>query len=130
MGGNINQQLADIVNKRWSTKLTEAKQREKMDKYPRLSNCEKFVAPRVNQEISGNLDKTKHNDLRSSTTQKLLAKVGSILSMTTDKLLQMRHAETPERAEVDRIITMNTDALAPLGHTMCELSIDIVDIDC
>ncbi|CAB4023502.1 Hypothetical predicted protein [Paramuricea clavata] len=25
VGGNINQQLADIVNKRWSSKLTEAK---------------------------------------------------------------------------------------------------------
>lgn len=120
IGGSINQQLADIVNKRWSTKLIEAKQKEKMDKYPRPGNCEKFVVPRVNAEIWDKLDnKTKHNDLRATTTQKLLAKVGSILSITTDKLLQMRNTDSPE---VEQIITMNTDALALLGHTMCELS--------
>ena len=32
VGGTINQQLADIVNKRWSTKLPETKQKEKMEK--------------------------------------------------------------------------------------------------
>ena len=31
VGGNIDQQLADIVNKRRSTKLPKAKQKEKMD---------------------------------------------------------------------------------------------------
>ena len=43
VSGKINQQLADIINKKWSTKLPEAKQKEKMDKYPRPENCEKFV---------------------------------------------------------------------------------------
>ena len=120
VGGNINQQLADIVNKRWSTKLPEAKQKEKMDKYPRPENCEKFVVPRVNAEIWDKPDnKTKHNDLRASTTQKLLSKVGTILGITTDRLLQMRTTTLPE---VDQLITMNTYALALLGHTMCELS--------
>lgn len=33
VGGTINQQLADIVNKRWSTKLPETKQKEKMEEY-------------------------------------------------------------------------------------------------
>ena len=120
VGGNINQQLADIVNKRWSAKLPEAKQKEKMDKYPRPENCEKFVVPRVNAEIWNKLDnKTKHNDLRASTTQKLLSKVGTILGITTDRLLQMRTTALPE---VDQPITMNTDALALLDHTMCEMS--------
>ena len=115
VGGNINKQLADIVNKRWSSKLTEAKQKEKMDNYPRPGNCERFAVPRVNEEIWGKLDnKTKHNDLRATSTQKLLAKVGTILTITTDKLLQMHNADLPE---VDQIITMNTDALALLGHT-------------
>ena len=120
LGGNINQQLAGIVNKRWSTKLPDAKQKEKMDKYPRLENCEKFVVPRGNAEIWDKLcHKTKHNDLRASTTQKLLSKVGTILGITTDRLLQMRTTTLPE---VDQLITMNTDALALLGHTMYELS--------
>ena len=43
VSGKINQQLADIINKRWSTKLPEAKQKEKTDKHPRPGNCEKFV---------------------------------------------------------------------------------------
>ena len=122
VGGTINQQLADIVNKRWSTKLPERKQKEKMEKYSRPSNCEELIVPRVNAEIWDKLDnKTKHNDLhvRATSTQKILAKVGSILTFTTDKLLQMRNAASPD---VDQLITMNTDALALLGHTMCELS--------
>ncbi|XP_046863117.1 uncharacterized protein LOC124456835 [Xenia sp. Carnegie-2017] len=120
VGENINQQLADIVNKRWSNKLPEAKQKEKMEKYSRPSNCEKFIVPRVNAEIWDKLDnKTKHNDLRTANTQKTIAKVGAVLSFTTDKLLQIRSKESPD---VDKLITMNTDALALLGHTMCELS--------
>ena len=120
VGGTINQQLADIVNKRWSMKLPETKQKEKMEKYSRPRNCEKLIVPCVNAEIWDKLDsKTKHNDLRATSTQKILAKVGSILTFTTDKLLQMRNATSPD---VDQLITMNTDALALLGHTMCELS--------
>ena len=79
VGGTIIQQLADIVKKRWSTKLPETKQKEKMEKYSRPSNCEKPIVPRVNAEIWDKLDnKTKHNDLRATSTQKILAKVGSI----------------------------------------------------
>ena len=108
VGGTINQQLADIVNKRWSTKLPKTKQKEKMEKYSRPSNCEKLIVPRVNAEIWDKLDnKTKHNDLRATSTQRILAKVGSILTFTTDKLLQMRNAASPD---VDQLITMNTDA--------------------
>ena len=33
LGPNINQQLADIINKRWLAKLNEAKVKEKMEKY-------------------------------------------------------------------------------------------------
>ncbi|CAB3986778.1 Hypothetical predicted protein [Paramuricea clavata] len=96
VGGNINQQLADI-NKCWSSKVTEAKQKEKMDNYSRPGNCEKIAVPRVNEEIWGKLDnKTKHNDLRATSTQKLLAKVDIILTITTDRLLQMRNADLPE----------------------------------
>ena len=112
VGGTINQQLADIVNKRWSTKLPETKQNEKMEEYSRPSNREKLIVPRVNGEIWDKVDnKTKHNNLRATSTQKILAKVGSILTFTTVKLLQMRNASLPD---VDQLITMNTDALALL----------------
>ena len=120
VGGTINQQLADIVNKRGSTKLPETKQKEKMEEYSRPSNCKKLIVPRVNGEIWDKVDnKTKHNDLGATRMQKILAKVGSILTFTTIKLLQMRNAALPD---VDQLITMNIDALALLGHTKCELS--------
>ena len=62
VGPQINQQLADIVNTRWSTKLNEAKIKEKMEKYSRPANCEKLIAPRVNAEVWDKLDqKAKHH---------------------------------------------------------------------
>ena len=47
-------------------------------------------------------------------------KVGSILAQSTESLLPMRNQNLPE---VDQLVTMNTDALALLGHTMYELSL-------
>ena len=80
VGGTINQRLADIVDKRWSTKLPETKQKEKMEKYSRSSNCERLVVPRVNAEIWHKLNnRTKHNDLHATSTQKILAKFHTYL---------------------------------------------------
>ncbi len=91
LGPNINQQLADIINKRWSTKLNEAKIKEKMEKYFQPANCDKLIVPRVNAEIWDKLDnKTKHHDLRSASIQKSMAKVGAILALSTETLVQMR----------------------------------------
>ena len=38
----VDQKLADIVNKRWGSKLEEAKLKEKLAKYNQSDNCEKF----------------------------------------------------------------------------------------
>ena len=48
----VSSQLADIVNKRWSEKMTDKKQ-GKYEKYGRPSNCEKLTVPKVNPEIWG-----------------------------------------------------------------------------
>ncbi len=120
LGPNINQQLADIINKRWSTKLNEVKIKEKMEKYFQPANCDKLIVPCVNAEIWDKLDnKTKHHDLRSASIQKSMAKVGAILALSTETLVQMRQKKLPE---VDKLVKLNTDALALLGHTSCELS--------
>ena len=107
LGPNINQQLADIINKRWSTKLNEAKIKEKMEKYFQPANCDKLD------------NKTKHHDLCSTSIQKSMAKVGAILALSTETLVQMRQKKLPE---VDKLVKLNTDVLALLGHTSCELS--------
>ena len=116
----INQQLADIINKRRSSKLNEAKLKEKMEKYFQPANCDKLAVPRVNAEIWDKLDnKTKHHDLRSVSIQKSMAKVGAILALSTETLVQMRAKQLPD---VDKLVKLNTDALALLGHISCELS--------
>ena len=53
----VAQKLADIVNKRWGSKLEEAKLKEKLAKYNRPDNCEKLTVPKVNPEI---WNKLKH----------------------------------------------------------------------
>ena len=115
VGPNINQQLADIITKRWSSKLNDAKQKEKLDKYSRPENCDNLIVPRVNAEIWDKIDqKARQQDLRVSTIQKFIAKVGSILAMATDSLLKMRNDTSVP--DIDQLVTMNTDALALRPH--------------
>ena len=81
-----------------------------------------MIVPLVNAEIWDKIDqKARQQDLRASTTQKFIAKVGSILAMATDSLLKMLNDTSVP--DIDQLVTMNTGALALLGHTMCELSI-------
>ncbi|PFX23227.1 hypothetical protein AWC38_SpisGene12243 [Stylophora pistillata] len=42
----VAQKLADIVNKRWSSKLEEAKLKEKLAKYNSPDNCKKLTVPK------------------------------------------------------------------------------------
>ena len=121
IGPNINQQLADIINKRWSAKLSEPKMKEKMEKYSRPGNCDKLTVPRVKTEIWDKLDnKTRQQDLRISSIQQSVVKVGAILALATKTLVQLRQKQLPE---VDKLVKLNTDALALLDHTSCELSL-------
>ena len=46
----VSSQLADLVNKRWSSKLSDEKFKEKTAKYDRPGNCERLQAPKVNPE--------------------------------------------------------------------------------
>ena len=67
----VAQKLADIVNKRWGSKLEEAKLKEKLAKYNRPDNCEKLTVPKVNPEIWNRLKYgTKSADLRLANMQK------------------------------------------------------------
>ena len=69
----VAQKLADIVNKRWGSKLEEAKLKEKLAKYNRPDNCEKLTVPKVNPEIWNKLKHgTKSADLRLANMQKVL----------------------------------------------------------
>ena len=75
-GPPISQKLADIINKRWSEKVGEHKLHEKRDKYPRPTNCERVIVPRVNPEIWARIDHyAKQLDLQVSSIHTNLVKV-------------------------------------------------------
>ena len=121
-GPPISQKLADIINKRWSEKLGEHKLHEKRDKYPRPTNCERAIVTRVNPEICARIDHyAKQLDLRASSIQTNLVKVGAILAQSTDKLLSLEQTEVTN-SEIKALITLNTDAIALLGHASCDLT--------
>ena len=63
----------------------------------------------------------KQLDLRASSIQTNLVKVGAILARSTDKLLSLAQAEVTS-SEIKALITFNTDAMALLGHASCDLS--------
>ena len=65
MGPDVNKNLANIINKRYTGKLTENKLKEKLELYARPGNFEKLKAPEVNHEIWGKLKTPqKTRDLR------------------------------------------------------------------
>ena len=72
----ISKQLAEILNKRWASKLGEDKVKETVEKYDRPENFEKLVAPKVNPEIWEKLTHYgKKQDLRLSAIQNMIVKV-------------------------------------------------------
>ena len=47
----VSKPLAEIINKRWASKLSDNKLKELSEKYDRPENCEKLAVPQVNPEI-------------------------------------------------------------------------------
>ncbi len=89
-GPNVSQQLADILNQRWSSKLDESKLKSKMEKHDRPENCEKLSVPKVNPEIWSKLQHTtRGSDLRLANFQKTLVKVRAALTKSADSLLNI-----------------------------------------
>lgn len=124
---SVSQKLAEIVNKRWMTKLEENKLKTKMEKYNRPENCEKLTVPRVNPEIWAKLNHTSHgSDLRMANLQKTLVRVGSALTQSTDVLLSQlgkySSSDTELSNKLGELVTY-TDSLALLGHLNVELSL-------
>ena len=127
-GPKVSEKLAEIVNKRWSERLDDAKFKSKMDKYDRPENCDRLLVPKVNPEIWANIgNSTKSADLHIANFQKTLTKVGSALTHMTDALLELRSKLTSSDTEqvkmVNQVVTGNADALALLGHLNLDLSL-------
>ena len=81
-----------------------------------------MIVPQVNPEIWARIDhNAKQLDLKASSIQTNLVKVGAILARSTDKLSSLAQAEMTS-SEIKALITFNTDAMALLGHASCDLS--------
>ena len=120
-GPAVNEDLAAMLNKRWTTKMSDKKLNDKLELIQRPENCSGLIVPRVNPEIWSNLHKfVKRRDLRTSNVQKNLAKAGSSLIGTTNKLLQSRQNST--QVDPTELIKSNMEIIALLGHAFVDLS--------
>ena len=123
-GPAAEKQLAEFINSLWSKKLPDSKLKDKSTKYLRLANCETLATPRVNPEIWDKLSHSvKQQDLRSSSTQKTVGTAGAALCKSIEMLLEMKNSKQPKSdSDIQKVIKMNTDAVALLGHAHVDLS--------
>lgn len=121
----ISKQLAEIINKRWASKLGENKVKETVEKYDRPENCEKLLAPKVNPEIWEKLTHYgKKQDLRLSAIQNMIVKVGAIIAQSTQKLIGFKgQGAQGGKLDTGALLATQIDAIALLGHTNYELSL-------
>ena len=123
-GPAAEKQLADFINNLWSKKLPDSKLKDKSAKYLRPANCETLATPRVNPEIWDKLSHSvKQQDLRSSSTQKTVGTAGAVLCKSIEMLLEMKNSKQPKSdSDIQKLIKLNTDAVALLGHAHVDLS--------
>jgi hypothetical protein len=128
--GPVSTQLAEIVNKRWSSKLSDDKFEEKIAKYDRPENCERLFAPKVNPEIWSRISNMgQRQDLKLVAIQKTLVAVGTALTQSAQLLMNARQTggirchEGGENNTMNDVLTLQVDALALLGHTNYDLSL-------
>ncbi|CAB3991242.1 Hypothetical predicted protein [Paramuricea clavata] len=89
--GPVSTQLADIVNRRWSSKLSDDKFKEKIAKYDRPENCERLFARKVNPEIWSRISNMgQRQDLKLVAVQKTLAAVSTALTQSAQLLMNAR----------------------------------------
>ena len=75
--------------------LANPKMTEKMKTTVGQETATSFIVARVNTEIWDKLDnKTRRQDFRASSIQKSMVKVGAILALSTETLVQLRQKKT------------------------------------
>eukprot|EP00794_Sanderia_malayensis_P001708 gene1708-1904_t len=121
-GTAVNQQLADIVSKRWGKQLPQEKIKALCDKYMRPINCKEMHPQiKVNKEVWGFLlaDK-KSTDARLSNVQQTIQRVGCIAVNAANYFLQSDHNDN--LVNPSDILTSLVDGIALLGHATADLS--------
>ena len=116
----VQQQLADIVIKRWGIKPQSDKISKSsiLGKHPQPENCEDMAIGRVNPEIWAPLNAAKRKaDLRLANMQQALQKATFAIVTTCDKLLAVK-----SQIDTKDMVTDSIDAVALVGHVVSEIS--------
>ncbi|XP_028404120.1 uncharacterized protein LOC114526805 [Dendronephthya gigantea] len=119
---DITEKLAEIVNNRFSAPLGEEKLKQKLGQYLRPNNCAKLPVPKVNPEIWMKLNRSAtRQDLQVASIQRVIVKAGTALTQLAEILLT-KPASGTSGPDIGKLLTMNADALALLGHATHQLS--------
>lgn len=119
----VAESLAKLTNNRFQASMTVDKVKERMEKYPRPSNCTALVTPEVNKEIWKSLGKQVQNaDIKLQHVQRAIVKAGMALAHSTQSLLRAQRS-TGSREDIKTAVSQNGDAIALLGHASHELSL-------
>lgn len=119
-GPPINNQLAEMANKRWGKKLDQEKLSSLLTKYDPPGNCVDITVTRVNSEIWQSLNSfRKKADLRLANLQQAFQKATFATLTNADKLLQIPDLSGPAKKE---LLTSSIDIVALLGHAASEIS--------
>ena len=124
LGASVNEQLANIVNKRWGVKLTQDKISAILVKHVQPQNCSAANVTRVNPEIWSSLNALqKKEDLRIANLQQVLQKATFASLSNANELLAFKtNAKTPTKENLNEMLANCIDNIALLGHAVSELS--------
>ena len=121
----INQQLADIVNKRWGNKLAQDKIASILAKHAQPENCSVVNVTRVNTEIWGSLNAfQKKADFHMANLQQALQKETFATLSDADKLLILKAQDNSASPSVNvhEMLGNCIDTVALLSHAVTEIS--------
>ena len=118
----VSSQLADIINKRWQTKMPSEKLKSLLTKYNRPENCENLTVPRVNSQIWNNIEKHhKMSDVRMSHVQEHMVKACTAIARSLDHLINTQN--DPSKIEHRLLIEQLVEATALLGNAHHDMSL-------
>ena len=111
-GPDVNKNLANIINKRYTGKLTKNKLKEKLQLYARPGKYEKLKALRSTMKYGENWKPHQKHVTSAWPTHKKVIKATVAVAEVTNELLQ-------KKSSAD-IIRKLTDSIALMGHATYE----------
>ena len=136
-GPPVSERLAELLERRFGSKLPDRKIKEKLTAHRIPANCRKSMGvPKTNQEVFSAIPPfARKADVRMRNTQLSLTKAAVAITCCTDRLLKLRDSlstldvtkPTPDtiaqlKQKTTECIANLADALALTGHACKDLS--------